>query len=148
MYLAVLVKAGEQISEKQVVHDQQKTESVALSQMSLLDNKEHPPVVSELPLTGISVEEPDSTMPGSVAAMVPETGSFYGLFLRRFQELTAKAPMTVEEMLINLDVRKIQLNEWLKRALEDGQAKKYSKPLRYQWQPQKPKQPSIFDDQK
>ena len=66
------------------------------------------------------------------------------LFLRRFQELTAKAPLTVDEMLIQLDICKTQLNDWLKRALEDGHAKKLSKPLRYQWQPQKPQQSSIF----
>jgi predicted Rossmann fold nucleotide-binding protein DprA/Smf involved in DNA uptake len=143
--LVVLVKAAEQVSEKQIVYDQQKAQSVAPAQMSLLENKEHPPVVSEPPPTDVFSKQPDSAMKTSAAAPVPESGSFYGLFLRRFQEVTTKAPLTVDEMLFHLDVCKTQLNDWLKRALEDGQAKKLSKPLRYQWQPQKPQQPSIFD---
>jgi hypothetical protein len=66
------------------------------------------------------------------------------IILAMFQELTTKAPLTVDEMLIQMDICKTQLNDWLKRALEDGHAKKLGKPVHYQWQPQKPQQPSIF----
>jgi predicted Rossmann fold nucleotide-binding protein DprA/Smf involved in DNA uptake len=145
--LAVLVKASEQVSEQQVAYNQQKPESLAPAQMSLLDNKERPPVVCEQPSTGNFGKEPEAITQVS-AAVVPESGNFYGFFLLQFQELTTKTPLTVDEMLIHLDICKTQLNDWLKRALGDGHAKKLSKPLRYQWQPQKPQQSSIFGNQK
>jgi hypothetical protein len=62
--------------------------------------------------------------------------------------LTVKTPITLDEMLNQLDICKSQLNEWLKRALDEGHVKKLNKPVRYQWQRQKDQQPSIFDDQK
>ncbi|MGC9965775.1 MAG: DNA-processing protein DprA [Syntrophobacteraceae bacterium] len=146
--LAVLVKASEQVYKKQMVYDEQKAQSVASAQISLPEDKEHPPMVSEPPSTDASGKQPDSYTQSPAAAIVPECGGFYDLFLRRFREVTTKAPLTVDEMLLYLDVCKTQLNDWLKRALEDGQAKKLSKPVRYQWQSQKPRQPSIFDDKK
>jgi hypothetical protein len=143
-----LVKASEQVYKKQMVYDEQKAQSVASAQISLPEDKEHPPMVSEPPSTDASGKQPDSYTQSPAAAIVPECGGFYDLFLRRFREVTTKAPLTVDEMLLYLDVCKTQLNDWLKRALEDGQAKKLSKPVRYQWQSQKPRQPSIFDDKK
>ncbi len=144
----VLVKAAEQVCEQQTAYDLQKAQPVAPAQMSLMENKEHPPMVSEPPPTEVFGKQPDSHMRTSAAATVREGGSFYGMFLRRFQEVTTKAALTVDELLLHLDVCKRQLNDWLKRALEDGQAKKLSKPVRYQWQPQRPQQPSIFGDKK
>lgn len=57
--------------------------------------------------------------------------SFYGLFLCRIRALTASAPATVEDLLGHLDVNKSQLNDWLKRALGEGEIEKFNKPVRY-----------------
>ncbi len=146
--IAALVKSGEQFSDQQAAHKQQKAESLAPTQMSLSERKEPLNMVCE----ALSVEsfgkapEPDTQI--TAVEMAPENGSFYGLFLRRFQELTTKTPLTVDAMLVHLDVCKPQLNEWLKRALEDGKVKKLMKPLRYQWQPKKALQASFFNNQK
>lgn len=143
--LVVLVKAGDLVSEPQVAYNQQQNESISPAQMSLLDNKKQPPVVCEPSTDNVGKEL--ETISQVTDAVVPESGCFYDFFLWRFQGLTTKAPLTVDEMLIHMDICKTQLNDWLKRALEDGHAKKLSKPVRYQWKPQKPQQPSMFGDQ-
>ncbi|HRF62142.1 MAG TPA: DNA-processing protein DprA [Candidatus Competibacter sp.] len=60
---------------------------------------------------------------------------FYQLFLHRLQSLTAKAPVTDQELLDCLDIGKPQLRDWLKRATGEGQVKKLKNPVRYQWRP-------------
>ena len=70
--------------------------------------------------------------------------SFYQLFLRRLQVLAAKTPATDEELLERLDIGKPQLQEWLKRAMAEGQVKRLNKPVRYQWQAARPEQNSFF----
>lgn len=146
--LAALVKSGEQFSEQQAAHKQQKAESLTPAQMSLSESKRPLPKACEPLPTGNFDKELEPATRITVIEKAPENGSFYDLFLRRLKELTAKAPLTIEAMLVDLDVCKSQLKDWLKRALEDGQVKKHMKPLRYQWQPKKAQQSSIFDDQK
>ncbi len=75
-----------------------------------------------------------------------DTMSFYEMFLRRMQTLTAKEAQTVEQLLAELDVSKAQLNEWLKRATAEGKLSKKKAPVRYAWRvPEpKPEQASIF----
>jgi len=145
--IAALVKSGEQFTDQQAAYKQQRAESLAPAQMPLVENKEPSPMVCEPPPAQRFGKDPEPRSHVSASGLVAENCSFYGLFLRRFQELTTKTPLSVDAMLDHLEVCKPQLNEWLKRALEDGQAKKIMKPLRYQWQPQKPQQPSIFDGQ-
>lgn len=70
--------------------------------------------------------------------------SFYQLFLRRLRTLTAKTPVTDQELLTGLEISKPQLCAWLKRAMAEGQAIKFSKPVRYQWQAVRPKQVSLL----
>jgi hypothetical protein len=142
------MKQEEQASEQQETSIRQKTDPTASAQMSLSERQEDPPVVSEPSSIDFFGKEPDTTPQTSAAAVVPESYSFYALFLRRLQELTVKAPITLDDMLSQLDVCKTQLSDWLKRAQEEGHVKKLSKPVRYQWQPHKPQQPSFFDDQK
>ncbi len=72
---------------------------------------------------------------------------FYQLFLRRLRTLTAKTPATDQELLIRFDIGKPQLRDWLKRAMEEGQVKKLSKPVRYQWRSARPEQNSFFANQ-
>jgi predicted Rossmann fold nucleotide-binding protein DprA/Smf involved in DNA uptake len=144
--LAVLLRTEDQIDDHHAMHDKPKAESLEPAQMSLLENKEPPPVIREPSLTDTLGKEPENTAQVSAVEKASEPGSFYKLFLLRFQELTTKAPMNADEMLIHLDICKAQLNEWLKQAFEDGYVRKLSKPIRYQWQLQQPLQPSIFDD--
>ena len=72
--------------------------------------------------------------------------SFYEIFLHRMQILMAKEAKTVDQLLQELDISKSQLNEWLKRATEEGKLKKKKNPVRYAWLSveSKPKQTPIF----
>ena len=79
-----------------------------------------------------------------VADTTLDSLSFYQLFLRRLQALTAKTPVTDQELLTRLEISKPQLHAWLKRAMAEGQAIKLSKPVRYQWQAVRPKQVSLL----
>jgi predicted Rossmann fold nucleotide-binding protein DprA/Smf involved in DNA uptake len=72
--------------------------------------------------------------------------SFYDLFLQRFKALAARLPLTAEELLGHLDVNKTQLNDWLKRAVEEGEVEKLNKPVRYRPKCIVPKQESMFAD--
>jgi predicted Rossmann fold nucleotide-binding protein DprA/Smf involved in DNA uptake len=74
----------------------------------------------------------------------PEITSFYDHFLRRFKTLAVRLPQTVEDLLVHLDVNKTQLNDWLKRALDEGEIEKLSKPVRYRPKSAVPKQESMF----
>lgn len=56
---------------------------------------------------------------------------FYQLFTTELQRL-AKEPLSVEELVESTGLHKSQLNDWLKRAKEDGVVKKLSRPVRYQ----------------
>ena len=70
--------------------------------------------------------------------------SFYNLFLNRLRALTEKTPATVDELLGHMDISRSQLEQWLKRAVNEGLAKRLRKPARYQWQMPQPKQVSMF----
>jgi predicted Rossmann fold nucleotide-binding protein DprA/Smf involved in DNA uptake len=72
-----------------------------------------------------------SELPPDGNVISGEESSFYNLFLGRLSALTASAPATVEDLLGHLDVNKSQLNDWLKRALNEGEVEKLSKPVRY-----------------
>ena len=72
--------------------------------------------------------------------------SFYVLFLRKLQELTSAAPLSLEQLQDLLEVVKPQLTAWLQRAAAEGRVKKLSKPVRYRWQAPQPSQPSMFGD--
>ena len=58
---------------------------------------------------------------------------FYDLFLIKVQSMCSDSPKTPDELVDVLDISKIQLNSWLKRAVADKRLKKLSKPVRYQW---------------
>jgi predicted Rossmann fold nucleotide-binding protein DprA/Smf involved in DNA uptake len=72
-----------------------------------------------------------TSLPPVANTNTAEDASFYRLFLNRIRSLTGTAPITVEELLEQLDINKSQLNDWLKRALEDGEIEKLTKPIRY-----------------
>ena len=87
--------------------------------------------------------EPRETSTPAAGVMLDNL-SFYQLFLRRLRTLTAKMPVTDQDLLTRLDIGKPQLRDWLKRAIEEGQVKKLGKPVRYQWQSARPEQNSFF----
>jgi predicted Rossmann fold nucleotide-binding protein DprA/Smf involved in DNA uptake len=58
---------------------------------------------------------------------------FYQLFTTELQRL-AKSPTTVDELMECTGLHKSQLNDWLKRAEEDGVVNKLNRPVRYQVQ--------------
>lgn len=57
--------------------------------------------------------------------------NFYQLFKTELQRM-AKLPVTVDELVENTGLHKLQLNDWLKRAEEGGVVKKLNRPVRYQ----------------
>jgi predicted Rossmann fold nucleotide-binding protein DprA/Smf involved in DNA uptake len=103
---------------------------------SVLDLVAEPaPPVLQRQVAGQSVETADGVI---------DHLSFYQLFLRRLRVLAAKTPATDQELLERLDIGKPQLQEWLKRAMAEGQVKRLNKPVRYQWQATRPEQNSFF----
>jgi len=62
---------------------------------------------------------------------VNEAADFYQLFLKELLRLT-KAPLTVEDIIVQTQLHKSQVAEWLKRATEEGHIKKLNHPVRYQ----------------
>lgn len=77
---------------------------------------------------------------------VPDTLSFYELFLHRLEQLTRKTPAKPSQLLESLGVNNSQLKEWLKRAVDERHAEKLSKPVRYTWRSIRTQQVSLFGD--
>jgi predicted Rossmann fold nucleotide-binding protein DprA/Smf involved in DNA uptake len=57
--------------------------------------------------------------------------NFYQLFTTELQRL-AKEPVTVDALIESTQLHKSQLNDWLKRAVDEGVVKKLNRPVRYQ----------------
>jgi len=57
--------------------------------------------------------------------------NFYELFIKELQIL-AMNPKSLDELLEATRLHKSQLNDWLKRAVEEGSVKKLNRPVRYQ----------------
>ena len=58
---------------------------------------------------------------------------FYDLFLLKAQVLCTDVPKTRDELSEALQVRKTQIDIWLKQATDDQKLKKLFRPVRYQW---------------
>lgn len=65
------------------------------------------------------------------AESLEKTIDFYQLFTVELQRL-ATTPVTADELMENTGLHKSQLNDWLKRAVDDGLVKKLTRPVRYQ----------------
>ena len=65
------------------------------------------------------------------AESLEKTIDFYQLFTVELQRL-ATTPVTADELMENTGLHKSQLNDWLKRAQDDGLVKKLTRPVRYQ----------------
>ena len=95
----------------------------------------------------IEIHEPsvpvhDSGMPEAESAITPESVTFavdstdnvpdlYAVFLLKLAGITRDEPMGPDGLMQHLEICKTQLNEWLKRAIEEGAVKKLKKPVRY-----------------
>lgn len=64
-------------------------------------------------------------------AEISRPTNFYQLFTAELQKL-AELPVTVDALVENTGLHKLQLNDWLRRAEEDGLVKKLNRPVRYQ----------------
>lgn len=58
--------------------------------------------------------------------------NFYQIFIGELQRL-ALTPINLDSLIENTDLQKSQLNEWLKRAVEEGVVEKLNHPVRYQY---------------
>lgn len=58
---------------------------------------------------------------------------FYQFFTLKLQRLATSA-ITLDELIENTGLHKSQLNEWLKKAVDEGVVKKLNRPVRYQVQ--------------
>ena len=72
-----------------------------------------------------TTEKPSSEAPRQATA--PD---FYQVFLDALPQL-AQSPATIEKLINDTGLHKSQLNDWLKRAVNDGAVKKVHKPVRY-----------------
>lgn len=83
----------------------------------------------------VSVVQTDNEAPltQSCTSEVPELQSvdFYQLFITELRRL-AKLPVKIDELIESTGLHKSQLNDWLKRAEEESQVKKLTRPVRYQ----------------
>ncbi|MFA7096649.1 MAG: DNA-processing protein DprA [Gammaproteobacteria bacterium] len=94
--------------------------------------------------TGSSAEQELAVL--EVDKFVPLPTSFYDYFLIRFKEVTHEGPLEPQVLGERFDLSKSQLNEWLKRAVEEGVAEKFLRPVRYQWRQPDAGQRSLFDE--
>lgn len=64
-------------------------------------------------------------------ATTPFPVDFYQVFANELR-LLAKEPVTFDDLIRSTQLHKSQLNDWLRRAEEEGMLKKLNRPLRYQ----------------
>jgi predicted Rossmann fold nucleotide-binding protein DprA/Smf involved in DNA uptake len=57
--------------------------------------------------------------------------TFYEIFVRRLESLTAKGPVSMDDLLRQMDIGKPQIDDWIKRAEAEGRVSKLIKPVRY-----------------
>ena len=62
---------------------------------------------------------------------------FYQFFLNQIQYKCSNDPQTLDDLVKYFDIKKSQLSDWLKRAISEGQIKRLTKPVRYEWIDQK-----------
>lgn len=101
----------------------------------------------DIPLSGegavlYSKNEPQS--PGEVTDKQTESAAsasaqqlpditLYEHFLLRLQAMGKNGPVTVDQLVLELELTRSQANEWLMRAVGEGRVGKHIRPTRYQW---------------
>ncbi|MDQ3289540.1 MAG: DNA-processing protein DprA [Pseudomonadota bacterium] len=88
-----------------------------------------PPAVEDVP------QEPPEAVPAEAMTGQPSSApadlDFYTFFLHRLRMETQAAALTVPELKERLQLTSAQLADWLKRAVEEEQAEKLTRPVRY-----------------
>jgi predicted Rossmann fold nucleotide-binding protein DprA/Smf involved in DNA uptake len=93
-----------------------------------------PTVPRESGQTG-SLSEPFAEEAGQ-SFMLPDDFGFYELFLFKIREICQNQGKTRDELAKELDLRKGQLDDWLKRAVKEKKLEKLAQPVRYKWNAQ------------
>lgn len=94
--------------------------------VSSLVAQEHPDAIATIPAPRAGANGGKAEPP-----VVLDRLSFYELFVRRLEALTSQSPVTLDELLQQIDVGKSQMNDWIKRAEAEGRVSKLNKPVRY-----------------
>jgi predicted Rossmann fold nucleotide-binding protein DprA/Smf involved in DNA uptake len=84
------------------------------------------PPMAPIPADGAAPTDAHTSEHGMPARL-----SLYDFFLSKLAEATEAEPQTPESLAENLNLHKSQLSDWLKRALLEGKASKFNKPVRY-----------------
>ena len=58
-------------------------------------------------------------------------GDFYGLFLEKMCEVAGERPLTSRDIASELNLKKSQVDAWLKQGVCDGQITRSTRPVRY-----------------
>jgi predicted Rossmann fold nucleotide-binding protein DprA/Smf involved in DNA uptake len=142
--LSVLLAAGDSgfdvsASSGELPFDRSNPEALVASEETAweenaIEAKETPPSAEA------DHNEPKAPTPASLNEL-----TFYEFFLHRMAGLTAQVPLGFDDLLQHLDVSKVQLNAWLKRAVADRRIRRLNKPVRYRVQSIEPEQTSMFD---
>lgn len=90
------------------------------------------PVVSDDTTAELITNEYQESAPLEEDESTVAPVDFYQLFLGELRRL-AGSPVTLDELMESTALHKSQLNDWLKRATEEGVVKKLNRPMRYQW---------------
>ncbi len=80
-------------------------------------------------------EKPEPSPEPAAGEQTPEATeqSFYGLFLLEAEQRCSRQPQTPDALATALELRKVQVADWLKQAVEDGLMDKLARPVRYRW---------------
>jgi predicted Rossmann fold nucleotide-binding protein DprA/Smf involved in DNA uptake len=90
---------------------------------------EEPPSVTEVVEEKPTIAEPEPVVKPEVKTTECPVSIYQAVLPVILNKLDS--PATAEEVAETLDVNKTQLNAWLKKVVEDGYAKKLSRPVRY-----------------
>ncbi len=88
----------------------------------------------------------DSTVSAKAESVAPAPIDFYDLFLQRSEALCCNEGKNIDELAECLGLKKVQVSEWVKRAVSEGTLERLRKPVRYRWSGTLSKQISIFSN--
>lgn len=73
------------------------------------------------------------------------TINFYDLFLFKLKNIMKDKELKLKDIKKDIDINTSQLNEWLKKAEEDGVILKFSKPIKFKLVTEGSQQPDLFN---
>ena len=71
---------------------------------------------------------------------------FYQFFLQKLKRVCSGEAKSIDEISEYMELKKVQVRDWLEQAQKEGAIKKLKQPVRYQWNGSSvdPKQQSLF----